>query len=360
MNEAPWLGRRNGDVRHPKSGRVSHVLSGLRLAFVAILALTGGERGVTPAFAAELSRIGESGKLCISPADGLEKTSADNPRLYVRWGRPFGVNCSGGSGAFKLGVTQESMQNSHTGSRNYDPNVAAYMADFDFDKDFGRWLSAAVNREGDEPVVSLRLDTIDFDEVNTITGWPLRQGHLFVGLNDGTVSFSLDRDAVVEFDMRVSTAAVSNAANPTYSGRRIMVGALARWTEAPPRANTAHFLETDLMISDGYSRMYNEKRRPDCDDADYDRCFYDENGRYAEGREVSFQKTLHGPELGRDPAVWTHVRIPIGATYRDLAWVSKPASWAKAKVGGMYIAIESVGATNTEIEIENYHVRNMP
>lgn len=250
------------------------------------------------------------------------------------------------------------MQNSHNGSRNYDARAAAYMSDFDFAKDFGRWVRAGARDDGGAPVLSLGLDTIDFDEANAVTGWPLRYGHLFVGFNDTTASFNLDRNAVVEFDLRIATAAVSDAAKPGYSGRRVVVGALAAWNEAPPRANKAHFLETDLIISDGYSRMYHEKPRPDCNDIDYDRCFYDENGRYAEGREINFQKTLHGPELTPDPQAWTHIRIPISQIYRSLPWVSQPQAWTKVRVTGIYIAIESMGATNTQIEIRNYHVRD--
>ena len=337
-----------------------NVSSGFRLVFITILALTGSGNGRATAFAAELTRVGESQKLCVAPIIGLEPKSAEDPRRYPKWGPAFGDDCVGQRAALKLSVTHENMRNTHFGSRNYDPNVAAYMADFDFEKDFGRWLSASVRSENGASVLSLKLDTIDFDEVNVTTGWPLRYGHLFVGLNDSTAIFSLDRDAVVEFDLRLASATVSQALNPAYSGRRVMVGAVAKWDEAPPRTNTAHYLEADLMLSPGYSRMYNEKPRPGCDDLDYDRCFYSDNGQYAEGREIGFQKTLHGPELASDPQAWTHVRIPLGAAYRSLPWLSKPESWSVAKVTGIYIGIESIGATNSEIEIKNYRIQDIP
>jgi hypothetical protein len=330
-------------------------ISNLHLALAILLAFTGGGyRQLTAA--AELTSIGKAGAVCMTIAAGLDRHSHEDPRLYPKWAGLYGENCSSLSSALKLSVTHENSENTHKGSRNYDPNVVAYMADFDSERDFGRWLRAGIRRESNESIVSLGLDTLTFDEVNTITGWPLRFGHLFVGLNDGTVSFDLDRDAAVDFDIRVMATAASGTSPPAYSGRRVVVGAVARWNEAPPRANTAHFLEADLMISDGYTRSYNEKSRRGCDDRDYDRCFYDEGGRYAEGREISLQKILNGPKLASDSQTWTHIHIPIGATYRLLPWISKPNSWASAKVTGMYIGIESTGATNTQIEIKNYRV----
>jgi hypothetical protein len=329
-----------------------------RFSLAVLLVFTGGGCQLTTA--AELTSAGKAGVFCMTLAAGLERHSPEDPRLYPKWEGPYGDNCSTLSATLKLSVTHENSENTHKGSRNYDSNVVAYMADFDSKKDLGRWLRADIRREGGTSIVSLGLDTLTFDEVNTVTGWPLRFGHLFAGLNDGTVSFSLDRDAAVDFDIRVSTAAVSQASPPAYSGRRVLVGAVAGWNEAPPRTNTAHFLEVDLIMSDGYARAYNEKARRGCDDLDYDRCFFDENGRYAEGREIGLQKILHGPKLTPGPKTWTHIHIPIGATYRALPWISKPNLWASAKVTGVYLGIESVGATDTQVEIKNYHVLDTP
>lgn len=326
------------------------------LARVAFLALLEAGSCAAAGAADEISWIGAAGNFCISPAIGTEAASAGDGRLYPRWGPEFGIDCDKRTPPLRLGVTHENAQNSHAGAKNDNPNVVAYMADFDFDRDFGRWVRAGVRREDGENVFTLGLDTINYNEVNRKTGWPLRYGHLFVGLNDVTAIFALNSNVKVEFDLRIAKKSVAGVPGLAYSGRRVFFGAVASWDEAPPRTNKSHHFEANLLISHGYSLTYNEKSRPDCHGVGYDRCFYDEKGRYAEGREVSYQRMFHRPDLPSDPSAWTHVSIPIAASYRSLLWASRPQDWAKAKVTGIYFGLESVGATNTEIEIKNYRV----
>ncbi|MGC2414660.1 MAG: hypothetical protein WA459_18440 [Stellaceae bacterium] len=269
---------------------------------------------------------------------------------FPTFGRHQG-DCSGKRAPLVVSVTHENAANSHSGAANYDPNNASYMADFDYDADFGRWLK--LDLIGTPPALAMSLDTVNFKKVN-VTGWPLRYGHLFFGLNDGTVSTALDKPVSVEFDIRIPVADVRPGLYAGYSGRRVMLGALADWVEAAPRANRSHYFEIDLVQSNGYSQSYGDPIRPLCNDAAYDRCFYAPNGEHAEGREVRYQLQPYGEPLSGDG--WMHIRIPIADAIRALHWVSPPAAWSAATLKGLYLAIESEGATQTSIEIKNYHV----
>jgi hypothetical protein len=142
-----------------------------------------------------------------------------------------------------------------------------------------------------------------------------------------------------------------------YSGRRILLGALGNWTETPPRTNSAHFLEVDISQTPGYSASYHEPHHPLCRDVQYDRCFYSD-GRYAEGREVSLQTVLNGPTLADSSDQWYHVEIRLSELFRRLRWVSAPMSWSAAHLQAIYFAIESTGATSTDVEIKGYHVEH--
>lgn len=134
-----------------------------------------------------------------------------------------------------------------------------------------------------------------------------------------------------------------------------MVGFLADWNEAPPRTNQKHFYEVDLFQGDGYSESYGEKLRPLCSDRNYDRCFYDPAGRWAEGREIRFDGESAIGNIGS----WTHVTLAVGQGFRSLDWVSKPQSWARAKLRGLYIGVESTGAARTCIELRNYRLYSL-
>lgn len=330
---------------------MSSAMSRMCLSVAALLAMCG---------AIHASQTRNEDKICISPAIGLERKSDDDPQRFPIWGKPFGIECDGQGISLRLSVTHENINNSHIGSRNYDPNIVAYMSDFDFERDFGRWIHASVHRRKGSPVVSLRLNTIDFDEDNYMTGWRLRNGHLFVGLNDTRTSFTLDNEARIELDFRILKNTIGQSAKDSYSGRRVLIGAVAKWNESPPRTNTDHFLEINIDITNGYSFYYNEKPRLECEDRSYDRCFYSDTGRSAEGREIRYMPPLSSQQFANDLQAWTHLKIPLAATYRNLPWASRPDSWNRAIVTGVYIGIESIGATDTEIELMNYRVADMP
>ena len=278
------------------------------------------------------------------------------PQLYPKWGH-FNRNCHiNATTPIVFGVTHENEKNNHNGSANYNPNIVAYMGDFNFTTDFGRWLNSTFYPTANGSVLTMSLDAVNYQQIN-VTGWPLQFGHLFFGANDLSVSSTLDKSIFIEFDIRVLQDVVRPALYPAgYSGHRLMVGTKATWDETSPRTNKSHFLEIDLLQTDGYSASYSEPDRPLCKDNVYDRCFYSANGQYAEGREISYQAFVKNPPIPTNTKQWVRVHIPISAIFKKLGWVSPPKSWSSARISGLYIGIESEGATQTAIEIRNYQV----
>jgi len=269
----------------------------------------------------------------------------------------FYGNCGTNPTSILFSVTQENEKNNHTGSANYDPNIVAYMGDLNVATDLGRWINATFTAAGPTPVLTMSLDTVNFRQINATTGWPLQFGHLFFGANDLSVKSPLDSAIVTDFDIRIDTDLVRPALYPNgYSGHRIMIGAKVEWDEASPRSNKTHYLEIDLIQSNGYSESYRDPDRPLCKDAIYDRCFYSDNGQYAEGREINYRTMAKNSPLSANSGQWMHVHIPLSELCERLSWVSPPPSWNSAKLTGLYIGIESEGAAQAKLELKNYEV----
>jgi hypothetical protein len=302
-----------------------------------------------------LTHVRASDGLCFIAASGWVH-HPNSSELYPKWGGRFGANCSTGDPTLVLSVTHESASNNHSGARNFSEDAHTYVGDFDVGADFGQWLDAGVTKDAGSTFWYLNLDSANYDRVNSVTGWPLRYGHLFAGLGDNSAVFSLDRNSVVEFDLRVPKSIIGAPGFSAYSGRRVILGALAQWSERPNRSNKSHFLEVDLLISDGYAAQYHQKPKPMCAGYAYDRCFYSDDGTGPEGREVNYAKAFKAAQSSFGPDKWLHVRLPLSLLYQKLEWVSPPAHWSEAKVSGLYIAIESVGATETDIQVRNYRV----
>ena len=291
--------------------------------------------------------------VCFDVAEGYENRPGQGAKLFPVF-KPFQGACGAGAKSKPVifSVTHENDVNGHAGAANYDQNIVSYMGDFDPKTDIGRWLDMKLVNAAAPPTVLLRLDTVDFKKTN-VTGWPIQFGHLFIGLNDGTVSTSLDKPVYIEFDIKIETKVMLQRAG--YSGRRVMVGALGNWEEAVPRTNRQHFLEVDLIQSDGYSASYNEQIKPLCHDMPYDRCFYSD-GPYAEGREVRYEAVSRQPHVPDTTKGWVRIRIPLSELFHRLKWVSPPSEWTKAQLTGLYIGIEFTGETATQIEVQNYEV----
>lgn len=284
--------------------------------------------------------------------------NVDGPQLFPKLGN-FAGACRGNSQPIVFSVTQENSKNNHAGSANFDPNIVSYMGDLNVAKDVGRWIGAAFQPDGDSAVLALSLDTINYRQTN-VTGWPLQFGHLFLGANDRSVKGALDGEITIDADLRINKDLVRPALyQDGYSGHRVLIGARIDWSEESPRTNKVHYLEVDLAQSAGYAASYGDPRRPLCRDASYDRCFYSDDGRHAEGREVDYAASLNIDAIPVNSSQWTHVHIPLSQIYRKLGWVSPPKSWHAARLGGLYIGLELEGAAQEAIELRNYKVYSM-
>ena len=326
----------------------------LMLAATAARTADAADPGAQAADRVELTAYPGFAGACFAFVNGYGRRPGSGEKLYPTLGYVQG-GCPSGRPPLRLGVTQENAQNNHKGSSNYDENIVAYMGDFDYGTDFGSWLDLKLVDTKPAPYVVLKLDTGRI-RTNTVTGWPLQYGHLYMGLADTTVMASLDQSVFIGFDIRVQTDNnVPLRSISDYNGRRVLVGALGTWAEAAPRTNMVHFLEVNVAQSAGFAASYNEHNSAHCQDVRYDRCFYGD-GRYAEGRQLSYRTALGAPPIPDNGSEWTHVSIPVSGIFRRLTWVSPPTAWSAAKLVAVYIGIESAGATSTTIAIRNYHV----
>jgi len=289
---------------------------------------------------------------CIGFVTGYRRQSDENATLIPSLGR-FAGDCGHGKKPLVLGVTHENAKNNHSGAANYDQHISSYMGDFDYEADFGKWLDLQIVSTENPPRILLSLDTANHHK-NNVTGWPLQYGHMFVGIIDQTAVAPLSAPVLLDLDIRIRDGGVTKT-EPGINGRRILVGALGRWPEASPRTNRTHFLEVNLDQTPNFSTSYNQAPYPKCHDVTYDRCFYGD-GRFAEGRTVSYQAVLQGPRLARNSAEWVHISVDIGDLFKRLTWASPPSGWNSARLDGIYLAIESTGAANTTVELRNYRV----
>jgi hypothetical protein len=267
----------------------------------------------------------------------------------------FAGDCSGARRPVVLSVTHENTRNSHLDAANYDKNITSYMNDLDLDSDIGRWVDIGTGK--DRPgSISVLVDTINFKKIN-VTGWPIQYGHMFAAFNDRLLpGATLDKEIIVEFDVRIRKSEFRPQEYRGYSGSRVIVGAVGNWIEPNPRTNKTHFFETDLIQSEGYSKSYGDRDYALCKDIVYDRCFYSQEGKYAEGREVRYNSFFGEPPVSGNTEDWTHVRIPLSRAVRRLRWVAPPSLWNEAMISGVYVGIESQGASLTALEVKNYNV----
>lgn len=306
--------------------------------------------------AQEITRYPRFDNSCTSLVDGyqwMQLAHDPAPRLYPHWS-----NCQETGLApdhpLLFSVTHEDLNNNHASDLNSNPDIVAYMADHDHDRDFGRWFNFGFYQTDRGKTLAMSLDTINFEAL-TPTGRSNRNGHLFFGLNDTSIKSTLNHDIYVEFDMRVRGDQVRpELTSGSYSGHRVMLGASLNWEERSGRSNSSHYMEVDLTMTPGYS--YGEPVFEYCRDTQYNRCYYDPAGTYSEGRYVDYAAYLKNLSLPLNHDGWTRVRVPVSGIVRSLGWVSPPSDWSTATFSGLYIGIESQGATRLWIEIVNYRV----
>lgn len=307
--------------------------------------------GVADVERPSLGRAGEGNlkpDICILPAIGVFEFEPH----HTMWGKSLGRPCASGDTPLLLSVTHENSSNNHVGSKNFIEGFSTYMADYDPETDIGRWLVLKQSND----YIKFGLNTIDYSEINTKTGWPLRAGHLFTGLNDNSPRLPITGDIKVEFDLKIFKYQVLDQGS--LGGGRFIIGAKAEWAEALPRSNRNHFLEVDLLISPGFAQTYKERIRPGCKDASYDRCFYSETGKFAEGRQLAADQVpaamLRESWLSDG---WRRYSIDITRLYRTLAWKSVPSSWSDSHITGFYLGVEVIGGVSLIGLVRNYAVR---
>ncbi len=295
-------------------------------------------------------------KSCIAYVDGYA-SQGNNEELKQIFKRKFGHCERSDANILALGVTHENERNNHQGSKNFDPKIQSYMADFDPTQDFDKFLTVDLQDVDGGSTLKIGINTIDFDKIN-VTGWPLHFGHIFVGISDPSVSGTINSDIIISFEAKVrDTVKPSQSRNNLmYSGRRILLGALLRWVEAEGRTNKSHFLEFNIDQSSNYNLSYKEKVGEFCKDRVYDRCFYDKSGHYAEGRFVSLSSADENLSGNMGDGNWHSISINLSSVARSLLWASSPASWSDAHVSALYFGVEATGHINTVLEIRKYTV----
>ncbi len=199
---------------------------------------------------------------CVNVFSGYQTQPGKGPSLLPTFEAYQGAcSVSQQTKPLVFSVTHENDHNNHYGAANYNKNIASYVGDYNPKMDMGRWLDLQLINTTVPPSVIMRLDTARHDGID-VTGWPIQFGHLFIALNDETVTASLKNDVYLELDIEIQTNKISTRAG--NSGRRVMIGALGDWTEAQPRTNRLHFLEVDLVQSEGYSASYKEPTKELC------------------------------------------------------------------------------------------------
>jgi hypothetical protein len=303
---------------------------------------------------AELTNYPSFVGLCAAMVTDYVHSPMDPLKLVPVLGNYMG-HCQVKAHPMLLSVTQENPQNTHIGAANNLTGLSSHMNDFNIGSDLGSWVRFQMT-QAEQPVVTLGLDLIHTHKIN-VTGWPLQYGHVFVGLTDLSVrKEAISSPICMTFDIRNTQARVDQDGSGSYSGYRILVGALGTWAEAPPRKNHAHFLAIDLLRTPGYGESYGQRDLPLCNDVRYTRCYYSKDGQYSEGRVVNFNKNTEDSLLTANNSQWTHVAIPVASIFEQLQWASPPASWEAATISGVYFGIEAEGSSDISIDVKNYNV----
>lgn len=250
-------------------------------------------------------------------------------------------------------VTHENKDNTHFGDQNFNPNITDWMADFNLD-DRGSWIKTALKRNKVGRLnFDMALDTMNFPDV-TPSGRPNYDGFLFLGLNDLPSETSLGRNVCrVSFDHKVlafETVADSEP-NGLKAGARMMIGFALFWKEGGGRSNNVHFLEFNIEKTDGF----HGEQKASCPKGveGYDHCFYDPEGRYAEGQYYSLQnipsKFLNTRGL---PNGFQSTTIEMSEFMKSLGWFSKPQTWDEVKITPYY-SLEVKGKNNIAVAYRN-------
>ncbi|NUN04803.1 MAG: thrombospondin type-1 domain-containing protein [Bdellovibrio sp.] len=273
------------------------------------------------------------------------------------WGPPIG-NCDNKSLPLLFSVTHENECNTHMPCKgysydlNYKDNILAYMADYD-PKDIGQWIKYSAVGNSTANQIEFALDTINYANNKSPTGRPVSNGYIFFGMANlefnGKVN--LNEELWVEFEYNV---AASETGDPIKAGNRLMLAAALNWDE-PGRANKAHYFEVNLYKTKDYHKAHFDINQ--CTkDANYDHCYYDSNGKWAEGKYISAAMAFGEPGPTVPDGQWRKVRIDLFKLAKKFQWFHPPSDWSQAKTDGLYIGLESKDLSRIYAKIRNLRI----
>lgn len=267
---------------------------------------------------------------------------------------PLLGNCLPNQTPYLFSVTHENECNHHFAcngypiDKNYRENVRSYMSDY-YPNDIGSWLKYSASGDRKTNSIQLALDTINFANFTTPTGRPVSNGYLFYGLADLSLNnvVNLNDDVWIEFDYRIIQ---SEQTDPIKSANRLTLGMSLHWNEVN-RENKSHFFEINLYKTPGFhAAHFNPNLCPK--DSTYDHCFYDPNGKWAEGKYVSSLIGLGIPEHGPD-GQWRAVRVNIFKLIKQFQWFHPPHDLSQAFTSGLYIGLEMQGRSHLYVALRN-------
>ncbi|MCB0369218.1 MAG: hypothetical protein KDD45_07110, partial [Bdellovibrionales bacterium] len=141
------------------------------------------------------------------------------------------------------------------------------------------------------------------------------------------------------------------------SARPVSLGVSIPWTEAN-RTNTAHFFEINFFKSPDYHKeQFNPKLCPNNGQYTYDHCYYDPNGKWAEGNYISLSSLINIDSVKIPGDSWNEISIPISEVIKNTGWHHLPNDWSQVKMD-VYFGIESQGESRMWLEIDDYIVTN--
>ncbi len=291
------------------------------------------------------------GELCHRWVDGNDKNGVPT------WA-PLRGECKSASDSILFSVTHENECNTHMACKgypndiNYRDNILAYMADYN-SKDIGSWLKYSALGDKTNNLIQMSIDTINYANLINKTGRPVSDGYMFFGFQElGYNSLAnLSDELIIEFDYKVHLSELGSA---NKSGNRLMLGAALSWDE-PARSNKAHYFEINLFKTQGYHDAHFDPNQ--CTkDASYDHCYYDPNGKWAEGKYVSAANALgiSAPAGGENQ--WHRVQVDLFKLAKGYDWHHEPKDWKLGRIDGIYLGIETRDKSHIWTSLRNFKI----
>lgn len=269
---------------------------------------------------------------------------------------PLKGQCSQPQDALFFSVTHENQCNTHLACKdypndlNYKENIHAYMSDYN-PQDIGTWIKYSAIGNKIQNHIQLSIDTINYSDMINRTGRPVSDGYMFFGFAELGLNniANLSDELIIEFEYKIH---ISELNSDQKSGNRLMLGAALIWDE-PKRTNKSHYFEINLFKTDGYHSLHFDPNQ--CTkDATYDHCYYDSNGKWAEGKYVSTYTALGFNTPTIPDNEWRRVEVDIFKLVRRFDWHHKPVDWKEARLDGIYMGVESRDKSLIYVSLRNF------